>query len=75
MNLSRGGSRSPLQAGQTHHSWPSVAWNVTDQGTSRWHLHLEKPFLNMCNRGANLRAYQFFARERLHTIYTLQLHN
>ncbi|MFO7905526.1 MAG: hypothetical protein R6U98_22875, partial [Pirellulaceae bacterium] len=28
--LSRGGSRSPLQTGQTQHAWPSVAWNVTD---------------------------------------------
>ncbi|MFO7902374.1 MAG: hypothetical protein ACQESR_01210 [Planctomycetota bacterium] len=48
--LSRGGSRSPLQTGQTYYSWPSVAWNVTDHGTSPWHSHLEKPFLNMCVR-------------------------
>ncbi|MFO7904966.1 MAG: hypothetical protein R6U98_20040, partial [Pirellulaceae bacterium] len=43
--LSRGGSRSPLQTGQTHHCCLSVAWNVTDHGTSPWHLHLEKPFV------------------------------
>ncbi|MGM0489471.1 MAG: hypothetical protein ACQESR_22260, partial [Planctomycetota bacterium] len=24
--LSRGGSRSPLQTGRKHYSWPSVAW-------------------------------------------------
>ncbi|MFO7906660.1 MAG: hypothetical protein R6U98_28655 [Pirellulaceae bacterium] len=47
--LSRGGSRSLLHTGQTDHSCPSVAWNVTDHGTSPWHLHLEKPFLNTCN--------------------------
>ncbi|MGM0486270.1 MAG: hypothetical protein ACQESR_05855 [Planctomycetota bacterium] len=44
---------------------PSVAWNVTDHGTSPWHLHLEKPFLNGCNGRANVRGYQSFARERL----------
>ncbi|MFO7906953.1 MAG: hypothetical protein R6U98_30130, partial [Pirellulaceae bacterium] len=55
--LSRGGSRSPLQTGQTHHACPSVAWNVTDHGTSPWHLHLEKPFLNMCNERANVRGH------------------
>ncbi|MFO7907019.1 MAG: hypothetical protein R6U98_30460, partial [Pirellulaceae bacterium] len=43
--LSRGGSRSPVQTGQTHHCCLSVAWNVTDHGTSPWHLHLEKPFV------------------------------
>ncbi|MFO7902561.1 MAG: hypothetical protein R6U98_07870, partial [Pirellulaceae bacterium] len=63
--LPRGGSRSPLQTGQTHHSWPSVAWNVTDHGTSPWHLHLEKPFLNMCNGRANVHGHQSLARERL----------
>ncbi|MGM0488912.1 MAG: hypothetical protein ACQESR_19400, partial [Planctomycetota bacterium] len=41
--LSRGGSRSSLQTGQKHYSWPSVAWNVTDHGTSPWHLHPAKP--------------------------------
>ncbi|MFO7904356.1 MAG: hypothetical protein R6U98_16960, partial [Pirellulaceae bacterium] len=36
--LPRGGSRSPLHTGQTHHSCPSVAWNVTNHGTSPWHV-------------------------------------
>ncbi|MGM0490250.1 MAG: hypothetical protein ACQESR_26280, partial [Planctomycetota bacterium] len=60
-----GGSRSPLQTGQTHHCWPSVAWNVTDHGTSPWHLYPAKPFFNLCNGSANVRGYRSLARERL----------
>ncbi|MFO7904059.1 MAG: hypothetical protein R6U98_15455, partial [Pirellulaceae bacterium] len=63
--LSRGGSRSPLQTGQKHYSWPSVAWNVTDHGTSPWHLHPAKPLFKMCSGSANVSGHQSSVRERL----------
>ncbi|MGM0490146.1 MAG: hypothetical protein ACQESR_25750, partial [Planctomycetota bacterium] len=63
--LSRGGSRSPLQTGQTHHCCPSAAWKVTDHGTSPWHLHLEQRSFNARNGTAKVRGYQFFSGKQL----------